>query len=143
MYSLSIGWFMSRDRRISGADNGPAYDCAYVVWGPCASWRNLRASAARQPKTANPVTPAARRTAARPLGRPRTALRIAAAEPGARVDRLAALADLEVQLRATAAPGVPGRGQGVPGGDFLTHGFEELVVVAVEAQIPIAVIDDG
>ena len=44
------------DRRISGCDNGPAYDCAYVVSGPCASWRNLRGGAAPEAKTLNPVT---------------------------------------------------------------------------------------
>src|SRR5580700_4525662 len=62
--------------------------------------------------------------------------------PGARVDRPAGLADLEIQLRTRAAAAVARRGNGIPGRHVLTDRLEELVVVAVEAQVPVAVIDD-
>src|ERR1700720_1100176 len=43
-------------------------------------------------------------------------LRVGGAEPGPRVHRFAALANLEVQLRAAAAAAVARRCDGVPGG---------------------------
>src|SRR6202040_1403261 len=61
-------------------------------------------------------------------------LRGGRAEPGARVDRLAALADLEIQLRTAAATAVAGGGDGFARGDRLAGCLVEPFVVAGEAH---------
>src|SRR6202040_2876001 len=67
-------------------------------------------------------------------------LRGGGAEPGARVDRLAALADLEVQLRTAAATAVAGGGDGFAGRDRLAGRLVKPFVVAVEAQVPVPMV---
>src|SRR5207247_10789115 len=71
------------------------------------------------------------------------ALRIGGPEPGARVDRLAALADLEIQLRTAAAAAVAGGGEGFARRDRLAGRLVEPLVVAVQAQVPVPMVDDG
>src|SRR5207253_9134535 len=70
-------------------------------------------------------------------------LGIGGLEPGAGVDRPAALADLEVELRTAAAPAVAGGRDGVARCDRLAGRLVEPLVVPVEAQIPVPVVDDG
>src|SRR5207253_10130911 len=64
-------------------------------------------------------------------------------EPGARVDRLAPLADLEIQLRTAAAAAVAGGGDAFTGRDRLAGRLVEPLVVAVQAQVPVPMVDDG
>src|SRR5271169_210750 len=94
------------------AGNGDCYDCVYVAGLPCASWRIRACAAAGGAKTLNPITsgPAAFERAAVPSALAAAFLGVGALEPGAGVDRFAALSDLEIQLRAAAAPAVTGRG---------------------------------
>jgi hypothetical protein len=56
---------------------------------------------------------------------------------------LPAPADLKVQLRAVLPPGVPRRGDRLPGRHMLAGPLEEALVVTIEAQIAAAVVDDG
>src|SRR5581483_2775361 len=64
-------------------------------------------------------------------------------EPGSGIDRLASLADLEIQLRARAAAAVSGRAERVPGVHALSDGLVKPLIVAVQAHVAIAVIDDA
>src|SRR6185437_165800 len=63
-------------------------------------------------------------------------------QPQPRIQRLALLADLEIELRAGAAAAVTGLSDGLTGGDLLTDGLVKAGVVAVEAHVAVAVIDD-
>src|SRR5512146_249536 len=63
-------------------------------------------------------------------------------QPQPWVERFALLADLEVQLRAGAAAAVSGLRDGLTGGDVLADGLVEPGVVAVEAHVAAAVVDD-
>src|SRR5882672_354720 len=65
------------------------------------------------------------------------------AEPGARIDRLPGAPDLEVKLRARAPAAVAGGREHFPRGHGFAGGLAQLVVVAVETEVPLAVIDDG
>src|SRR5687768_8635186 len=77
------------------------------------------------------------------LAPPGKRLRGGGLEPGTGVNGAPGLADFEVQRGGLAAAGIPDRGDGVAGGDPLPHLLVEPVVVAVQAEVTVAVIDDG
>src|SRR5215468_5916068 len=64
-------------------------------------------------------------------------------EPGPRIDRLTALADLEIKLGAGAPAAIPGGSNRVARRNLLTRSLVQPLVVAIEAQVAIAVVDDG
>src|SRR5690348_17938043 len=63
-------------------------------------------------------------------------------QPLPRIERLPFPADLEIELRPGAAAAVAGLGNGLTGGNVLADGLVEPGVVAVEAHVAAAVIDD-
>jgi len=64
------------------------------------------------------------------------------AEPQLRIHRVALVADLQVQLRFRAAAGITCGGDDRTGCDTVTGMDPQLIVVAVQAQVPLAMIDD-
>src|SRR5690606_22209446 len=63
-----------------------------------------------------------------------------AVAPAVRVDRLAVVADLEVQAGAIVAAGVAGQGNDVAGRDPLANFAHQALVVAVQGQVTIAMV---
>src|ERR1700722_19009680 len=63
-------------------------------------------------------------------------------EPGCRIHRPAGAADLEIQLRGGPAASIPGRSNGLTGFHRLPDRLEQPVIMAIEAQVTLAVVDD-
>src|SRR5215471_512505 len=60
-------------------------------------------------------------------------------EPGAGIDRLTALANLEIKLGAGAPATIPGGSNRVARRNLLTRSLVQPLVMAIEAQVTIAV----
>src|SRR5579862_3890964 len=106
--SLTRGALMDRRWNPRSSVGASRHDCAYVVRDPCASWRSGRSGGGAERKRLTVIT--SRRLPQWPRAVPAGVVRarrdggrfsgIRGPEPGTRIDRLAALADLEVELGA-------------------------------------------
>src|SRR5512140_2043611 len=72
---------------------------------------------------------------------PWPARKSASLQPGLRVDRRAPAAHFETERRLVVTAGIPDRADHVAGRDRLADLAEDLVVVAVQAHVPAAVVD--